>query len=400
MPRYAYKAVDQDGRMILGRIDARNTADLEMRLRRMTLDFVAGKMLTGKRITGSNRLQRRQLIHLCFHLEQLTRAGVPILESLSDLRDSQDQASIRGLLANLLDAIEGGQTLSQAMESQGGVFDAVFVNLIRSGETSGRLPDVLQKLGDALKWEDELAAQTKKLLLYPAFVGTIVLAASLFLMLHLVPQMKPFVGNMGLPIPQHTQWLFLASDLLLAYGHAMALTPIFLFAGTRLWLRSSPTARLQYDALKLRLPLFGSILQKIVLCRFVGTFSLLYVSGIPILDALRSTQGVVGNRVIRRALALAEQQISEGKNMSAAFSEGGLFPPLVIRMLHIGESTGALGEALNNVSYFYNREIGESIDSVQKMIEPMLTVLLGLLLGWVALSVLGPIYEVIGSVRS
>ena len=399
MPLYTYKAVDPEGRSVLGRIDALNIADLEMRLRRMELDLVTGELITSRNLFGASGVPRREIIHFCFHLEQLARAGVPILEGLSDLRDSLEHPRFREVVASLIESIEGGQTLSQAMQGQAKAFNKVFVSLIRSGEASGRLPEVLRSLTESLKWEDELASQTKKIIMYPAFVGTIVLAATFFLMIYMVPQLKQFVKNMGQVLPIHTQILFFVSDLLLSYWYVVLLLPSLLLLGLKILLNTNPLARIRFDGIKLRAPLVGDILRKIILSRFANTFALLYASGIPILESIRTTQDVVGNLVVRRGLERVEQLIIEGQNVTAAFHSTGFFPPLVIRMLRVGESTGALDEALINVSYFYNRDVKESVEKVQQLVEPMLTVVLGCLLGWIMLSVLGPVYDVISKIK-
>lgn len=400
MPLYTYKAVNPDGRMIFGRIDALNLVDLEMRLRRMDLDLVNGDPIGNRNLLGGSGVPRRELIHFCFHLEQLARAGVPVLDGLSDLRDSLEHPRFREVVASLIESIEGGQTLSQAMDGQQKVFDKVFVSLIRAGEATGRLPEVLRSLTESLKWEDELASQTKKVVMYPAFVGAIVLAATFFLMVYMVPQLKQFVKNMGQVLPLQTQILFFISDLLVKYWYVALLLPILLFVGLRVMLHTNPLARLRFDGFKLKIPLIGGILRKIILSRFANTFALLYSSGIPILDSIRTTQNVVGNLVVRQGLERVEQLIGEGQNVTAAFHSIGFFPPLVIRMLRVGESTGALDDALMNVSYFYNRDVKESVEKVQQLIEPMLTVLLGSLLGWIMLSVLGPVYDVISKIKT
>jgi type IV pilus assembly protein PilC len=172
-----------------------------------------------------------------------------------------------------------------------------------------------------------------------------------------------------------------------------------LFAAVRFAARANPRVRYKVDQLKLALPVAGEIMHKIILSRFASIFALMYSSGITILDAIRSSEEITGNLVIQEGLKLAGQQIGEGKNVTAAFQEVGLFPPLVVRMLKVGESTGALDTALLNVSYFYNREVRESIGKIQVVIEPALTVLLGVILGWVMLSVLGPIYDVITKIK-
>ena len=153
------------------------------------------------------------------------------------------------------------------------------------------------------------------------------------------------------------------------------------------------------DHLKISLPLVGPILRKIILSRFASTFAMMYASGITVLDAIRSCEEIVGNKPLENALRMAGQQIADGKNTSAAFADLALFPPLVIRMLRIGEATGALDTALLNVSYFYNREVREAIGKLQAMIEPALTVVLGLVLGWVMLAVLGPVYDTISKMK-
>lgn len=397
---FDYKAVSPEGRMRFGRIDAINMVDLEMRLKRMELDLVTGSPVAPRKLFGQRGIPRAELINFCFHLDQLSRAGVPILDSLTDLRDSLEQPRFREVIAGLIESIEGGQTLSEAMAAHPDVFSQVFVNLIRAGEASGQLPGVLASLTESLKWEDELASNTKKLLIYPAFVASIVLAATFFLMIYMVPQLKQFVRNMGQALPLQTQVLFFISDLLVAYWALFLLTPVAAIVAGQLILRNNPLARLGMDGLKLRLPVVGPILQKIILSRFANTFAMLYAAGIPILESIHTTQSIVGNRVVRRALQRVEQSIREGRNVAAAFHDVGIFPPLVVRMLRVGESTGGLDKALLNVSYFYNRDVKESVGKAQAMIEPLLTLFMGALLGWIMLSVLGPIYDVISKIKT
>ena len=235
--------------------------------------------------------------------------------------------------------------------------------------------------------------------MYPAFVGSIVLMVTFFLMIYLVPQMVGFIRNMGQQIPLQTRVLIEVSAFLVNYWWAVLAAPAVLVAGVKLAARANPVVRYQLDRLKLSLPVAGEILRKIILSRFASVFALMYSSGITILDAIRSSEETAGNLVIQEGLKLAGERIGEGKNVTAAFQEVGLFPPLVVRMLRVGESTGALDKALLNVSYFYNREVRESISKIQVMIEPALTVLLGAILGWVMLSVLGPIYDVITKIK-
>ena len=399
MALYTYKAIDTRGKSVMGRVEAVNLFDLEQRLSRMELDLVSGAPSSqGTRFLGG-RVTRQDLINFCFHLEQLAAAGVPVIEGLLDLRDSVENPRFREVVSGVLESIEGGKNLSAALAEFPEVFSKVFVSLIRSGEQTGKLSEVLKSLTETLKWEDELAAQTKKLMLYPAFVGSIVLLVTFFLMIYLVPQMTGFIRNMGQEVPLQTRILIAVSNLFVNFWWAILLAPFAAWAGLKLAIYRNPAVAYAVDHYKLRLPLLGPILGKIILSRFASSFAMMYGSGITVLDAIRSCEEIVGNKPIEQALKTAGQQIAEGKNLTAAFQDLGIFPPLVIRMLRIGENTGALDTSLLNVAYFYNREVRESIGKVQAMIEPAMTIILGLLLGWVMLSVLGPIYDVISKIK-
>jgi type IV pilus assembly protein PilC len=400
MPLFSYKAVDTQGKNVVGRVEAVNLFDLEQRLSRMGLDLIAGAP-SGQhsRLIGGRRVARQDLINFCFHLEQLARAGVPVIDGLVDLRESVENARFREVVSGLVESIEGGKNLSGALAEFPEVFSKVFVSLVRSGEQTGKLSEVLLALTESLKWEDELAAQTKKLAMYPAFVGSIVLLVTFFLMIYLVPQMTGFIRNMGQEIPLQTRLLMAVSSFFVHYWWVVILAPVLAWVGLLMAIKRNPKVQYAIDHYKITMPLLGPILRKIILSRFASSFAMMYASGITVLDAIRSCEEIVGNRPLENALRMAGQQIADGKNMTAAFADLGLFPPLVIRMMRIGENTGALDTALLNVSYFYNREVKEAIGKIQAMIEPALTVVLGLILGWVMLSVLGPVYDAISKMK-
>jgi type IV pilus assembly protein PilC len=400
MPLFTYKAVNAQGRNVIGRVEAVNLFDLEQRLVRMGLDLVSGAPSSQRtRLIGGSRVTRQDLINFCFHLEQLTTAGVPLLEGLNDLRESLENPRFREVVSGVVESIEGGRNLSGSLAEYPEVFSKVFVSLVRSGEQTGKLPAVLKSLSESLKWEDELAAQTKKLLMYPAFVGAIVLLVTFFLMVYLVPQMTGFIRNMGQEIPLQTRVLIVVSDFFVGYWWAILALPFVAWGGLKAAASYNPAVLYAIDHYKITLPLIGPILRKIILSRFASSFAMMYGSGITVLDAIRSCEEIVGNKPLESALRTVGQQIAEGKNMTAAFADLDLFPPLVIRMLRIGENTGALDTSLLNVSYFYNREVREQIGRVQAMIEPALTLVLGAILGWVMLSVLGPVYDAISKMK-
>ncbi len=400
MEFYQYKAIDEQGRIHNGQVDAVNIADLEMRLRKLGLDLVNYKEVksSAQRVTGSG-VKRRDLITFCFHLEQTSRAGVPILDSLQDLRDSADNPRLAEVVNAMIEAIEGGKTLSEAMMDFEVVFGNIFTNLVKAGEQSGEISQVFEKLGENLKWQDEQAAQTKKLLMYPAFVGTVVGAVVFFLMTYLVPELLKFVKTMGQELPAHTKALIVVSNIFVNYWYILLLLPIVIILVIYIGIKVSPRFHLMYDELKLKIPVIGPILKKIILTRLSSFFAIMYASGITIIECIRTGEEIAGNKSVELAMRQVGQQIADGMTLSDSFESTKLFPPLVLRMIRVGENTGALQDALLNISYFYSRDIKESIERLQAMIEPGMTMILGSIIAWVMFSVLGPIYDLITKVK-
>lgn len=399
MALYFYRAIDGQGKSLKGLQDAANPVDLELRLKRSGLDLIDAKVDSGKADWGRKKIRRPELITFFFNLEQLTRAKVPLLESLADLRDTMNDPHFREIIANLVESIEGGKKLSQAMAQHPDAFDKIFVSLTRAGEESGKLPEIFLHITESLKWQDEMASHTKTIMIYPAFVGTIVVAITFFLMIYLVPQLVSFIKGTGQEVPIQTRMLLATSAFFVNYWYVLIAVPVVLPIAVKLIITSSPEMQFRFDNLKLNLWVVGPILRKIILARFANTFAIMYGSGINILDCIANSRDVVNNRAIAKSLEDATLEIESGKNLTQSFQNTSMFPPLVIRMLKVGEATGSLDKALLNVSYFYDRDVKNSIKKVQVMIEPTMTIVLGALLGWVMLSVLSPIYDIIGKVK-
>ncbi|MET0217649.1 MAG: type II secretion system F family protein [Burkholderiales bacterium] len=400
MPAYQYKALGKTGHAAKGTLDAANEVDLEVRLRRMGLDLITCRQLAAAGGSGSRgNVSRRDLIAYCYDMEQITRSGIPILEGLRDLRDSVDTARFREVLTAMLEDMEGGKLLSQCLAAHPSVFGAVFVSLVKAGEQTGRLTEVFENLGAALRWQDELASQTMRLLAYPLLVLIVVAGVLIFLLTYLVPQVVGLLKTMGVAMPIQTRVLIAVSGFTVKYWYLLIGLPVIATAVAVIAVKSNPKARFIWDGLKLRLPVVGQILQKIILARFANFFALMYRSGITVLDSIKTCEDIVANKVIADGLARAGQQINAGESLTETFQRLGLFPPLVIRMLRTGESTGALDTALLNVSYFYTRDVRESVDKALKLLEPMLTLVLGGILAFIMFAVLTPVYEVIGKVK-
>ncbi len=398
---YQYKAIDREGHIRSGEIDAANAIDLELRLHKMSFDLINYKEnshSTG-RLLANYGIKRRDLILFCFHLEQTSRAGVPMLDSLRDLRDSTENPRMAEIMNTFVESIEGGDTLSQAMIPFENVFGKVFINLIIAGEKSGQMSQIFEKLGESIKWQDEQTSQAKRLLMYPAIVGSVVFGVVIFLMTYLVPQLLGFLKTMGHELPFHTKLLIFVSNIFVHYWYLILSLPIVLVIVINIGVKTNPLFRLAIDDLKLKMPLVGPILKKIILTRITSFFAIMYESGITIVECIKISEEIAGNASIARAMNHVSEQIAAGVTLSDSFESAGLFPPLVLRMIRVGETTGALKNALVNVGYFYTRDVKESIEKIQSLISPTMTIVLAFFIIWVIISVLGPIYDLIATIK-
>lgn len=396
---YAYRAVDQDGQINTGRLPAISSRELEARLQSAGLELLRARQVRHG-ILFSSAPPRRELINFCLHMETTLQAGLMVTEALEDQVDTVDNKSFRDVLLVILQAVREGSSFSESMRAFPHVFDPVFVGMVRTGEESGRLADAFKRLGENLRWQDELASQMKRMIAYPAFTVLVLLAVTIFMLVYLVPELSGFIQSVnGNELPLQTWVLLRMSEFLRAFWIELLAAPFVIAIAAFVGLRvGGAVAGRWLDAMKLRIPVIGPVLKKIVLSRFSALLGMLYESGLPVIKAIVTARDAVGNRAIAHAIDDAIMEIEQGKSISDAFATTGLFPGLMLRMIRIGESTGEVETGLKNVSYFYNRDIEETISRIQAMVEPVLTLALGIILASLMLSVLGPIYDLISKV--
>jgi len=399
MALFAYRAVDAEGRVSAGSLDAANAIDLELRLRRLGLDLITAESVKRGKAARSRHVTRPELITFCFHLSQLLNAGVSIIEALTDLRDTIDNPGFRQVVASILEDIGGGQKLSEAMSNHPYCFDTVFVALVRAGEQSGQLTQVLDELAENLKWQDEIAAQARRAMTYPIIVLVVIVGVIFVLMTFLVPQLAATFKTLVPKLPRETEVLVAISGVFVKWWYLLLGIPAVVAFGAWTLAQTHDGVQRWIDESSFRLPVLGPIRQKIILARFSTIFAMLYKAGISVLECIHICEKVVGSRVMEEGLQRVGRGISEGQGISQAFQATKLFPPLVLRMLRVGESTGGLDKALLNVSYFYNRQVRDSIDRMQQLLGPATTVILGLLIVAILYSIFLPIYDVISKVK-
>lgn len=401
MPDYKFKTIDMNGKVRADTMVASNPMELEKRLGSMGFDLLSYKEQGKASSYGikSKTISRRELINFTFHIEQLIKSGVPLIDSLKDIRDSIDYSHFTDTLQAIIDDIEGGRTFSLALAEHPAIFDNVYVTLVKVGEETGQLAEVLRDLTDSIRWQDELISQTKRIMIYPLIVSFFVVSVVTFLMMYLMPQLVPFIKNLGGEIPWHTRLLIDVSEIFVNYWYLVFSLPVLTFFAIRYVARFNRKLRYSIDGFKLSIWLFGPLLMKIKLARFANYFAMMYSSGITVLDALKISEDMVDNLVLQQSIRRARASISEGTIISKSFEQLGVFPSMIVRMLKVGEDTGAMDEALLNVSYFYNREVKEAINKIEPALLPVLTILLGGIMMWIMVAVLGPVYDAVSGVN-
>jgi type IV pilus assembly protein PilC len=396
MPRFRYLAADSQGSRVHGELSAVNDIDLDLRLRRTGLALIRARPSAGRGLFPGRHASRRDLISFCFHMQQLARTNAPLLDGLKDLIDSTENSRFRDLLTLVADDLEGGKLLSEALAAHPEAFDRVFIALVRAAEQSDQMETLFARLESRLKQQDEMQAEFTRLLIYPSLAAVAVFAAAAVLLFYLTPKLALLVTSLNLPMPAATRALVAISELL--RSNLLWLMPALgaIGLGLAIAARRSPAMAERLDSLWLRLPVLGTALRKRILARVTGLLALLLQSGVGLLDALQACAESADNRAIKRKLLAASQFIAAGGGVGDSLGRQGLFPPLVLRMVHTGESNGALGEALENVAWFFERDSRETLTRALKLLEPAMAAVLGLLLALLLLSVFLPIYQIIG----
>ena len=403
MANYQYSAVNQSGQVVRGKIEARNFADLEKRISRLGLILINGSK-SGNGFSLGDRLFQRavskdELAQFCFYVERLVSGGVPLLEGLSDVRDSVSNPSLRNTIGIIIQDIEQGSTLSQAMRQHPKIFDEVFVSLVEAGEYSGKLDQVLRNIGDNIKWQDEIIKKTKKAVRYPLGALLVLLVCTYFLMVLVVPKLTSLLKSLGQELPPYTIALINTSEFIENQWQSVIIGAIGVYIAFKILIKTVPRTDYFWDKTKIRIPGMGPVLEKLLLSRFSNIFGMLYGSGVNVIDALRISRGALGNKFVAQGLDQIIENITNGQSISQSFRESGLFPPLVLRMIKLGETTGGVDSAMQQIKSYYDRDASDAIDVAQGLIQPIMLMLLAGILVWVILAVYGPLYDLVGSVK-
>ncbi len=399
MPQYAYRALNEAGRTVRGKLSANNETDLYQQLEQSGLMLLDSKAVKESLLTqGMARgINAREKIQFFVHLEQLQAAGVPLLDSLTDVRDSTDTPRLRDMTTSILNDVSGGTPLSESFAKHPKVFGDLYSALVAAGEESGKLTEAFRHLTKHVKWEDAIKTKIKKAARYPAVVLVLITGMLMFMMGFVVPGIVEFLQSTGNALPPVTVALIVTSDFIVGYWWLILATPIVITFSIVALSASSETAKYALSCLALRLPVAGQLITKLAISRFAHFFAVMFQSGVPILQCLETAQRVVTNRCLEEAMRTVRQQVQNGEPLSQAMRNSGQFPSLVCRMVKIGEDSGNLGGVMDNVTGFYDKDVDEAIDGMIGMIEPAMTVVSGVIMAWIVIGVMGPIYDSISN---
>ncbi len=398
MRRYRYKAINENGHYVTGRITADNPSDLTTLLRATGLELISFKEEKPNSLTLFDRVRPKDLITMFVHLEQLERAGVSIIDSINDLRETSDSNSIKNLMQELHESIKNGSLFSESLAKHPEIFNPIYIGLISMGEKTGNLANAFASIVEDIKWNMEIKRKTRKATTGPLF-GLFMMFIVLGVMTTIVvPKVTAFLLTQEIKLPLTTISLIKFSDFFKNNWY------IIIFSVPALWLlikllSRSPELAVKIDEIKLKLPIFGPIICKIDAAKFCQFFAMTFKSGLGVLDCLESASGVIKNKAMKRSIIVIKQQVSDGQSLAKSISLSNYFPNLVVRMFKVGEESGNMENALQNIKYFYDREINDSIDKLVGMIQPALTIVMGGMIAWITIAVFGPIYGTFGKIQ-
>ena len=342
---------------------------------------------------GQPRVRSDQLVIFSRQLATMVDSGIPITPALDVLADQMDDRNFRQVLKKIRDDIEAGSSLSEALGRHPRAFSDFFVNMVRAGESSGRLDEILDRVASYIEKVSVLQGKVKASLFYPAFVSVLAFAITAFLLIVIVPKFKEIFTSLGGALPLPTQLLLSLSEFM---GRYLAVEVVALVAsgvGFRMYI-GTPAGRLWYDRATLHVPIIGKLLQKVFIARFARTLSTLVKSGVPILSSLEIVAKTSGNKVVEQAVMAARASIKEGENIADPLAHSKVFPPMVTRMIAVGEKTGELEKMLTKIADFYESEVDAAITALTSLIEPMVIAVLGVVIGGIVIALFLPIFKI------
>jgi type IV pilus assembly protein PilC len=396
MPNFAYEAVNDGGKRLKGVLTAASKAQAiaELRGKGLMIRSVTEKAGTvlDKQLFIGRAVKLEDFVVFCRQFATLIRAGIQIDQAIGILEDQTTSKFLKKALSDVMTQVRNGHQLSKAMGEHPRIFPEMFVNMVESAEAGGNMDDVLERMADHYEKEHKTIQKVKSAMTYPIIILIVAIAVVIFLLLKIVPTFASMFKEQGAELPWITQFVMGASGIVAGYWWVFLL----LLIGAVIFLRmlsKDEDFRFLIDKAKFKIPIFGIILKKAAIARLTRTMSALFMSAVPILQALEVTEKVVGNRVLAKVLRESRDSLAQGKPLSEPFALSGHFPKLVLQMLNVGEETGQVDKMLIKVADFYDTDVEQSVDKLKAVIEPLMLLLISFIVGFIVAAIMMPMFK-------
>jgi type IV pilus assembly protein PilC len=397
MPTFTYSARDTTGDIKTGELNLRSREDVFAQLRKQRLTPVRVEEKTTRGFQIGTGIKMRDIVIFTRQFATMINAGLPLVQSLDILAKQSENKSLRAIIEQVLADVEQGNTLADAMRKHPKVFTELFTNMVAAGEVGGILDVILLRLATFLEKNDALVRKIKGAMIYPGVIFSVAIGAVAVLLIFVIPTFQQMFEAAGVPLPGPTVLVIWMSKFLQAYWWAiLAGIAAFVFI-IRAWYKTS-TGELLIDKFMLNLPIMGNLLRKSSVSRFTRTLGTLVSSGVSILEGLEITAKTSGNRVIHDAIMESRASIAGGETISAPLKSSGVFPPMVVQMINVGEQTGGLDEMLSKIADFYDEEVDAAVEALLSAMEPIMIVVLGVIVGGMIVAMYLPIFDMMNAV--
>lgn len=403
MPSFVYSAVDGSGKTVRGKIDAENEQLVLAKLHEqqyhvMSVTENRSRASASSTKGAGKKVKLANMVIFSRQFATMIDAGVAIVRCLDILEGQTKDPALRPVIAQCKKDVKGGLSLTDAFSKHPNVFSRLYVNMVKAAEAGGILDKILDRLATFLESEQEIRGKIKSAMIYPILVLSFAVVMVTALMMFVLPKFKDIFIQMNVDMPPTTQFLFDMSAFMQHYWYIMAGLLVGGFFFYKYWSKTEAGA-MQIDLIKLKLPVVGELVQKMAISRFSRTFATLISSGVPMMRSLEIVSETAGNKVIAKVIDGARSAIREGQKITTPLEQSRMFPGMVTHMIDIGEETGRLSEMLAKVADFYDMEVDMAVKTLTSLIEPMLIVMMGGLVGFIAVSIMGPIFKLVSSIN-
>lgn len=400
MPVFVWQGKTAQGKVLKGEMEASNIEAVYARLRSQRIQPIPARVKekgtgldTEIKIPGFGpKVQPYDVMLFTRQFSTMIDAGLPIVQSLDILAEQTENKALKSTIRDVRRDVSGGTTLADALEKHPKVFDDLYVNMVRAGEAGGVLNTILNRIALFIEKANRLKKKVKGAMIYPATIVVVAIGVVSILLIFVIPVFAELYGSMGRALPAPTQITINISNFFRAYFVHVVVIIALIVVGIKMYYKTAK-GRMVIDGILLKMPILGDLLRKVAVARFSQNMSLLLASGVPILEGLAITAKTAGNKVIEKAIMDARISISEGKTVAEPLEKSGVFPPMVCQMVSVGENTGALDNMLKRVGDFYEEEVDNSVNNITALMEPMIMVFLGIVLGGLVISMYLPIFQ-------